>query len=343
MEAILGELALKVFHPGGRRLNTRLPTVRDTYIRLLEQHFSRHELLPKLYRIASSQWKERWRKFAKHVETLDRIRLEGMRFAENAAVDSALGRFSSPRNLTAGTSYDAYTPKLYSNMRAGNSAGQRLARKCDVDHIFRIPPQELRRLFRNADLQYRRGTLKPKSADLRDQFLRSKLATLTPGSPHHQAIATLIHHETQREVFRFLRRLQGIPTRKSVLRVQEMDPAGEIRSFSTRREVEMALQRCLESRFRLTDDSPLMQSYLFELLGSGVLTLTGQQILNGDPPHLPSQFSDYTRWLLAAMAKPHPRPFDTIDKDISVLDFQRYWRKAKEHTSSSISGLHFGH
>ncbi len=32
-----------------------------------------------------------------------------------------------------------------------------------------------------------------------------------------------------------------------------------------------------------------------------------------------------------------------ISSKIKTEDFQNYWRKANEKTSSSISGLHFGH
>jgi hypothetical protein len=34
---------------------------------------------------------------------------------------------------------------------------------------------------------------------------------------------------------------------------------------------------------------------------------------------------------------------DRIDTSFTRKDFCAYWKKAKEHTSSSLSSLHFGH
>lgn len=209
-----------------------------------------------------------------------------------------------------------------------------------MDNIFLVSPLDARRLFKEADTNYR--ALKPKSAELRESFLRSKLAESTTGSPRYAALRTLIQHETQREIARFLRRLEGTPQRRSVTTVQEIDSTGKTISFSTRDDIEHALSRCLESRFRVTDHSPLMQPYLRNLLGTGSLTPLGQRILAGDSTVDLPYTSEYTRWLLQGMARPYP-PLPQICTSISVTDFQTYWRRAPEKTSSSISGLHFGH
>jgi hypothetical protein len=34
---------------------------------------------------------------------------------------------------------------------------------------------------------------------------------------------------------------------------------------------------------------------------------------------------------------------DCIDTSFTQMDFHAYWKKAKEHTSLSLSSLHFGH
>lgn len=112
------------------------------------------------------------------------------------------------------------------------------------------------------------------------------MAQATPDSPCHTAIRLLIQHEHQREIARFLRLLEGKPYRKSVTQVQDIDPHGQLQSFCTQEEIEQALLiRSLERRFRLlTDTSPLMQPLLSRLLGTGLLTPVGRQILAGDPP-----------------------------------------------------------
>jgi hypothetical protein len=67
------------------------------------------------------------------------------------------------------------------------------------------------------------------------------------------------------------------------------------------------------------------------------------QILDGTyicPPGT----DDYTRDFLWILQQPqNVDASDRIDTSFSVLDFQNYWKKAKEQRSSSILTLHFGH
>lgn len=344
IDEILGEPARKVFNPQGRRLNSKLPNVQQHYTRLLEAHFHQHRLLPKLYSLYTQSWHHRWHEFALAVENLDRIRSEGMKFAEKRC-----RRFHSGATFFSPELDKWFKLRRLYSMVLQYASGQRkvrratiirLAKKCDIDGIFLIPIREIRRKFHEADLQYR--ALKPRSAELRENFLRQRLTESTYGSALHQAITTLIIHEQQRTTARHLRALEGNPLRRSVTAVQVESSSGELQHFSDQRDVEAALQRCFEDRFRLTDDSPLMKSPLFELLGNGSSTPSSLAILTGDTSNLPPSTSLYTRWLLEGMAKPTQAP-PSVDIHISRRDFQRYWHRAKEKTASSISGLHFGH
>lgn len=331
--------------PTGRRLNTQIPGVVAVYNKLLEHHCMQHNLLGKIYQVATSNWTNQWGTFAAKVESLDRVKTEGMAYAEKRCRRLHTGAvFFSPeldlwykrRRL-----FSLVITRTENKRKVRRSTIIKLARKCGVDDIFAIPLEDIKRQFREADHNYR--ALKPKSADLREQFLREQLTMCSPSTERYKYISSIFTHERQRSVARFLRQLVGSPShRKSVTEVEEVLADGTVAHACTQEEVEDMLRRCLEQRFRLTNSSPMMPPDLFEALGNGSLTLTGQHILQGSRPLPVPAMSNYTPWLLEGMSRPSP-PLPPIEKTISPQDFQRYWRRAKERTSSSVSGLHFGH
>ena len=65
-----------------------------------------------------------------------------------------------------------------------------------------------------------------------------------------------------------------------------------------------------------------------------------EQILRGHIPEILSQ-DTHIKEFLEQLRRPLLQ--SQISSKITTSDFKAYWRKAKESTSSSISGLHFGH
>jgi len=56
----------------------------------------------------------------------------------------------------------------------------------------------------------------------------------------------------------------------------------------------------------------------------------------------PPDTDEYTRQFIDALKWPALRP-EMVSSILSTEAFCAHWRRAKERTSSSISGLHFGH
>lgn len=210
LDEFLGTPTRRVFTPQGRRLNTKLlPSVQKSYVRLLEAHFQQHRLLPKFYSLCTQSWHNRWHEFAVQVETLDRIRVEGMMFAEKRCrCFHSGGTFFSPeldRWYKLRRLYSMVLHRASGKRHTRRATIIKLAKQCSVTNIFRLPIQEIQCKFREADLQYRK--LKPRSAELRENFLRDRLAACSPGCSLHRAITTLISHEHQRTIARHLRTL----------------------------------------------------------------------------------------------------------------------------------------
>jgi hypothetical protein len=59
---------------------------------------------------------------------------------------------------------------------------------------------------------------------------------------------------------------------------------------------------------------------------------------------VPEETDDYTREFLHTTQASAPLdPQSQLSCEITKEDFQCYWKKPRERTSSSISGLHYGH
>jgi hypothetical protein len=109
-------------------------------------------------------------------------------------------------------------------------------------------------------------------------------------------------------------------------------------------EVEQHTMAMCSDRFRLTENTPLRQEPMRSKLGLlAVNTEATRAILQGTYM-VPAETNEYTREFLDTIQVSAPRdPHLQITCKITKEDFQQYWKKTKERTSSSISGLHYGH
>lgn len=344
---LFGTPSTRIQHPHGRRLNARLPLVRETYNRLLEKFLSRANFPQRALTLCLTDWSQ-YPPSALHtyLEHMDQIRSEGMLFAEHRCRRYHTGMvFFSPEINRARQLRDLYKLLLQRlrGRRMSRSRITSLAKKCQIRGVFQLHEAEVLSHFYAADAQYR--SLKPRSADLREDYLRQKLTDPHTLPSSLQAIQTMMRHEQQRTAFRILRHLEGKTQASRVTSVQEdlgTAAVPHIVTHSDRSAIEQALTSCLKRRFCLASSTPLLQPDVLSRLGSLGWTSAAADILSGafDCASLP--LSPASQRFLQGLRHPDPA-LPAISTSISRDDFIRYWRKAKESTSSSFSGLHFGH
>ncbi len=92
--------------------------------------------------------------------------------------------------------------------------------------------------------------------------------------------------------------------------------------------------------FQLTAHSPFLVNPLRFELGLLGTSPAAQSILQGTY-QCPAEVDQYTQQLIAVLRLP-PRP-SKVPSGITREDFIRHWRRSWERTSSSYSGLHYGH
>ncbi len=125
----------------------------------------------------------------------------------------------------------------------------------------------------------------------------------------------------------------------SISQIEVSGPNGPIH-ITSQQEVEQHLSEALALHFQLTACSPFLVDplhYEIDLLGT---SLAAQAILKGTF-QCPASVGLYTQQLITILKIP-PRS-SAVPSGISQADFIRHWQCSWECTSSSYSGLHYGH
>jgi hypothetical protein len=105
--------------------------------------------------------------------------------------------------------------------------------------------------------------------------------------------------------------------------------------------VETAIANESASRFRLTEGTPLHNSYAKEIFGFLCENKNVNEILHGNEDFINSlRLSSLTKDFLRLFKKTNTISINTT---ISTKDFVQHWGKVNENTSSSYSSRHFGH
>jgi len=111
--------------------------------------------------------------------------------------------------------------------------------------------------------------------------------------------------------------------------------------ISGRVNVEQALCQSLQTQFTKAHGSPFLHGKLLDdvgLLGCGP---AAKDILEGTY-NCPADADEYTKLFIEAFCWLAIHP-DQVSAILSPENFCTHWRRAKESTSLSIWGLHFGH
>ena len=156
-----------------------------------------------------------------------------------------------------------------------------------------------------------------------------------------KAVQILIKREEQKDMWKKIRGALRGGSRTGITHVVGTDSAGHRTTYETEKDI---VQCCIQEnkkKYRQTNATPFMQGRLRRTVGNVALTTGAAQILEGTYNN--ETQPQYTKAFISALRKPETaRQWTRDDLEISLSEHQQAWRKAKESTSSSPSGLHFG-
>ena len=131
---------------------------------------------------------------------------------------------------------------------------------------------------------------------------------------------------------------------QSVQWVQAEDANGEVVEYADQSGIENTIWRNIHhQRFYLAEEAPIYRPPLRGEFGYCAQTIAGREVLDGTYA-FPEQMDPATRELMEEVSCVRKVvPANSVSSTITGRQWSTYWVKAKEETSSSETGLHFGH
>jgi len=157
-------------------------------------------------------------------------------------------------------------------------------------------------------------------------------------------ILAIIKREQDRSFWRRLNYTCGKARTPPPTSVQVEGPNGTVTEHNTKKTVNTAIWMEIHQKlFHLAEEAPVCHGQLRQDLGYNTVSETARAILDGTYVY-PASFDQATKELCEECALIRQIvPKDSVSIKIMKEDHKGHWRKAKEETSSSKSGYHFGH
>ncbi len=191
----------------------------------------------------------------------------------------------------------------------------------------------------------RKHQLRPTAPELRRNHLQECLIEADANNQPERArgIKNAIEREYQSRMWYWINRSQKDPRAKSILHPQKQLPDGSVVEATTKEEAEQMIFNETEVRFQLANDAPISKTMLINQLGYLADTDIAKQLVEGSY-EIPDEVDDVTALLLEEIGR---IGIQMTNGDISVTispeEFTYFWKRVKEGTSSSLSGIHYGH
>lgn len=159
-----------------------------------------------------------------------------------------------------------------------------------------------------------------------------------------QRILEIIQQERERVRWKQLSHSMSPRKGRSVRIVQRVADDGTTQEAGTQREVEnMIWDEIHGKRFFLAEQAPICQGWSRGEFGYMTSTLAAERVLDGSYEYQESMHQG-TRELLEEAGRILKVILkDSVDTMVTTQKWQQKWNGADERTSSSESGLHFGH
>lgn len=342
--SIVGDQSHRIVRPKARRLNTKIPGVASAYRSRLEKAIIKHRIIERLGNAHDNAIDNC--DAARQINAIDNECGQYMASAEKKCRKIKSGRIPfSPEAALWIQQCQVYRSILrYHEGKIRNRGNlKRTARRCGIEHPLQIPIAEvhvrIRRCrekcdyFRAHGEKFRKKHLQKCLQDAREKSSEDA----------ENAILSIIRREKEKAHWKRLNQAMRRQQGRSVQQVQVEQGDGTIQNHLGQEEIENAIWSNIhQKRFYLAEQAPICSPQLKGEFGYTADTCAAQAVLAGQysPPF---EVDAATQELFDSIAQIRAEiQADSVDCIISHGQWSDYWLHAKEETSSSRSGRHFG-
>ena len=344
--SLVGQNPVRVLRPCARRLTTKLPGVIDAYNESLEDLVLRHRIIERMGQAHEESGSNL--EATERMNVIDTELKQYMLHSERKCrkIKSGVIPFSPESEIwirRRQTYYNLLRRSLGNRCNTGNLL--RAARRCGIQEPLNLSGEEIRQRIAVCDEQC--TFFKDHGGLYRKRHLqqRAEAATAEGNDDVAKHILNMITRERQRDMWRRLKHSMAHQSGRSVGLVQVEQDTGNVVEYSTQEGIEHAIWSNIhQRRFFLAEEAPICQGQLRQDFGYLANTLAGQAVMDGEFTPM-YKIDPATEELFSAIAFIRSIiPKDHISDIITAGDWGRHWKRGvREETSSSESGLHFGH
>jgi hypothetical protein len=342
---VIGISRQKVVRPTSRRLNTKIPRVAAEYARILEEKVLAHRLIE---RMGAAHRKSKTKASAiKRLNKVDKELGEYMRYAERKCRKIKSGRipFSPEASLWIRRTQVYRSLLKYHAGRIKNRGNlKRAARRCQITDAMSLPIEEILLRLKACVDQCDHFRRNGKYYQRKDLYRRLETAKEREDEEAEHQILAIIQREKDKSFWRRLNYALGKPRGGACFKVQVEQAEGTVDEISGKEDLHEAIwENIHRKRFYLAEEAPMCSGPLRGLFGYNSVTPIAKAILEGTYQY-PPDFDEATKEILQECALIRIRvPKNSVTTTITPEDWTNHWRRAREETSSSTSGRHFGH
>jgi hypothetical protein len=344
-DSLVGEKPPRIIRASARRLNTKVPRGTDRYIDKLEKDLRAHRIPQRILAAAASSphasvVKER-------TDVIDEEKAQYMRGSEKRCRKIKSGRipFSDKSAVWIRRRQVYHSLLRFHRGEIRNRANlKRAARRCGINRALQLSVSSIKRRLKECEKQC--NYFQRHGHRYRRKFLERRLsvARIKNNEKAVKEILAIIDREKQRAFWRRMNYSMKEHKRKSVRIVQVQDEDGGITEHNTQETVEQAIWNEIHGkRFYLAEQAPICQGRLRGQFGYMANTAAAEEVLAGvyEPEEDEHQG---TLDLLEEIGRIRAVvPKDSVNCLVRHPLWQEKWKSKREETSSSESGLHFGH
>ena len=348
--SFLGTYQGHIVRPTSRRLTTKQPQSVHNYNTALLSNFTAHRIPERLQRIATDAEnnpgdRELLERSENLFEEIKQYRLGSERNCRN--ILKPYSPFSLPVKYwydRIHTLRDLIKLKEGKHHRMGKSRILRRATRLHIPTPAQLSIDDCKEGISLSLIQQRE--VRKQDEAHRSQYLGNCLqAAMESGNEERvQKAKARIRNESSRKMWRRINRVTKPATGRACMQV-EVERKGEVFSFTAKDDIEQEIQSECQQRFHLGHSAPISRSWFGEELNYFANDSIAEQLISGTYP-IPDDMDNPTALMISEIGRMGRIIRATGDREtvsVSATDYQTYFHRINENTSSSPSGLHLGH
>jgi hypothetical protein len=336
---------VKIVCPAGRRLNSKLLGCCKAYIDSLESNVIKHKLLKRLHMAHMGTYSD-----SERARLVTNINEEGkmyMQQGEKICQKIKCCRIPlSPESALWIRRAQVYQLLIRFHKGKIKNRGnlKRAAKRCNILNPLGMSIQEIVLRLKECKKECLFYQEHGKQLERKHLETRKKAAQDVADDKAFQKNCAIIQQEQQPDFWQGLNYVMGKKRTCSATTIQVKAEGGAILERTSQDAVENTIfSEIHEKRYTLSGEAPICNGKLFNQFGYTGNTPASKAVLNGTyqaPVGTDTATSDLFAEI-AAIQKTVPE--NSVSIIISSEQWKQYWTTVNKETSSSKSGIHFGH